>query len=128
KDTFPIFGAGWDRLMGRQNDMVKVTTFELPRGAGDQVFTLEVLGPKQYQLTSDAGFSARGEVGQMLTKNGVTMMVSDIKAAEGVKFTVSKFSMLGMINNLQGNLTVTENGKDTGVLSMTFTGEDKDKI
>jgi tyrosine-protein kinase Etk/Wzc len=33
-----------------------------------------------------------------------------------------------MINNLQNNLTVTENGKDTGVLSMTFTGEDKDQI
>ena len=128
KNSFPLFGAGWDRLMGRQNDMVKVTTFNLPKGAGDQVFTLQVLGPKQYELTSDAGFSARGEVGQMLNKNGVSMMVSDIHAAEGGEFTVSKFSMLGMINNLQSNLTVTENGKDTGVLSMSFTGEDKDKI
>lgn len=128
KNSFPIFGAGWDRLMGRQNDMVKVTTFNLPKGAGDQVFTLEVLGPKEYELTSDAGFSARGQVGQMLSKNGVSMMVSDIHASEGGKFTVSKFSMLGMINNLQSNLSVTENGKDTGVLSMTFTGEDKDKI
>src|SRR5690606_23768182 len=116
KNSFPIFGAGWDRLMGRQNDMVKVTTFNLPKGAGDQVFTLEVLGPKEYELTSDAGFSARGQVGQMLSKNGVSMMVSDIHASEGGKFTVSKFSMLGMINNLQSNLSVTENGKDTGVL------------
>ena len=23
KNTFPVFGAGWDRLMGRQNDTVK---------------------------------------------------------------------------------------------------------
>lgn len=87
-----------------------------------------MLGPKQYQLTSDAGFSARGEVGQMLTKDGVSMMVSAIHAQEDGEFTVTKFSTLGMINNLQNNLTVTENGKDTGVLSMTFTGEDKDKI
>ena len=65
KNTFPIFGAGWDRLMGRSNDTVKVTDFVLPKGAGDQTFTLTVLGPKQYQLTSDAGFSARGEVGRM---------------------------------------------------------------
>jgi tyrosine-protein kinase Etk/Wzc len=49
-------------------------------------------------------------------------------AQEGGEFTVTKFSTLGMINNLQNNLTVTENGKDTGVLSMTFTGEDKDQI
>jgi tyrosine-protein kinase Etk/Wzc len=55
---------------------VKVTDFVLPKGAADQTFTLTVLGPKQYQLTSDAGFSARGEVGQMLSKDGVSMMVS----------------------------------------------------
>lgn len=61
KNTFPVFGAGWDRLMGRSNDTVKVTDFVIPKGAGDQTFTLTVLGPKQYQLTSDAGFSARGE-------------------------------------------------------------------
>lgn len=83
KNTFPIFGAGWDRLMGRNNDTVKVTDFVLPKGAADQTFTLTVLGPKQYQLTSDAGFSARGEVGQMLTKEGVSMMVSAINAHEG---------------------------------------------
>lgn len=64
----------------------------------------------------------------MLTKDGVSMKVSAIQAQEGSEFTVTKFSTLGMINNLQNNLTVTENGKDTGVLSMTFTGEDKDQI
>jgi len=128
KNTFPVFGAGWDRLMGRQNDTVKVTTFTLPAGGASQVFTLEVLDKNQYQLTSDAGVSAPGQVEEMLEKDGVSMMVSDIRAQPGSEFTVSKFSMLGMINNLQGNLTVTETGKDTGVLSLTFTGEDKDKI
>lgn len=34
KNTFPVFGAGWDRLMGRNNDTVKVTDFVLPKGAG----------------------------------------------------------------------------------------------
>ncbi|MBZ0056617.1 tyrosine-protein kinase Wzc [Leclercia adecarboxylata] len=128
KNSFPVFGAGWDRLMGRQNDTVKVTTFTLPAGGASQVFTLEVLGKDRYQLTSDAGFSAEGKVGEMLTKDGVSMMVSAIHAQTGSEFTVSKFSMLGMINNLQGNLTVTETGKDTGVLRLNFTGEDKDKI
>ncbi|MDU6923457.1 tyrosine-protein kinase Wzc [Franconibacter helveticus] len=128
KNSFPIFGAGWDRLTGHANDTVKVTTFNLPKGMAQDVFTLEVLGPQQYQLTSDAGFSARGTVGQPLSKEGVQMVVSDIRAAEGSEFTVTKYSTLGMINQLQGNLTVTENGKDTGVLSLTFTGEDRDKI
>lgn len=63
----------------------------------------------------------------MLTKEGVSIKVSAIQAHEGGEFTVTKLT-LGMINNLQNNPTVTENGKDTGVLSMTFTGEDKDQI
>ncbi|WP_312072891.1 tyrosine-protein kinase Wzc [Atlantibacter sp.] len=128
KKTFPLFGAGWDRLMGRQNDTVDVSTFTLPVGMGKDTFTLEVLNPQQYQLTSDAGFSAQGQVGQPLTKDGVSILVKAIKAGAGSEFIVTKYSTLGMINQLQNNLSVTENGKDTGVLSLTFTGEDKDKI
>ncbi len=128
KNSFWLFGAGWDRLYGRQNDTVKVTDFNLPAGAGKDTFTVEVLSPTQYQLTSDSGFSAKGQVGQKLSKDGVTMTVDSIKAQVGDTFTVTKYSTLGMINQLQGNLTVAENGKDTGVLSLSYTGEDKDQI
>ncbi|MDT1795422.1 tyrosine-protein kinase, partial [Salmonella enterica subsp. enterica serovar Oslo] len=61
-------------------------------------------------------------------KDGVTMQVEAIDARTDTEFTVSKFSTLGMINNLKNNLTVTETGKDTGVLSLTLTGEDRDQI
>ncbi len=128
KNTFWLFGAGWDRLQGRQNDTVNVTTFTLPAAMNKDTFTVEVLNDRQYQLTSDNGFSAEGEVGKLLSKSGVTMQVDGIQAQPGDSFTVVKYSTLGMINQLLGNLTVTENGKDTGVLSLSYTGEDKDQI
>lgn len=128
KETFPLFGAGWDRLMGRQNETVNVTTFTLPKAMNEQTFTLKVLNDKSYRLISDGGFSARGQVGQPLNHGGVTMQVNAIHAAAGSAFTVSKYSTLGMINALQNNLSVTETGKDTGVLSLTFTGEDREQI
>jgi len=128
KNTFPVFGAGWDRLMGRQNETVKVSTFTLPKGMNEQTFTLTVLNPRQYSLTSDGGFSARGETGTLLKKDGVTLLVNSIAAGEGSAFTVTKLSTLGTINNLQNNLSVTETGKDTGVLMMTYTGEDREQI
>ncbi|EJF32336.1 MULTISPECIES: tyrosine-protein kinase Wzc [Enterobacteriaceae] len=128
KNTFWLFGAGWDRLQGHQNDTVNVTTFTLPAAMNKDTFTLEVLNDKQYQLTSDNGFSAKGEVGKLLSKSGVTMQVEGIQAQPGDNFTVVKYSTLGMINQLLGNLTVTENGKDTGVLSLSYTGEDRDQI
>ncbi|BCG08816.1 tyrosine-protein kinase Wzc [Buttiauxella agrestis] len=128
KNSFWLLGAGWDRLQGRQNDTVVVDTFGLPAGQGKNIFTVEVTSPTQYQLTSDNGFSAKGQVGQTLSKDGITMNVSAIKAEVGDTFTVTKYSTLGMINQLQGNLVVAENGKDTGVLSLSYTGEDRDKI
>ncbi|MBJ9847383.1 MULTISPECIES: tyrosine-protein kinase Wzc [Citrobacter] len=128
KDTFPIFGAGWDRLMGRQNETVNVTTFTLPKAMNEQTFTLNVLNDTSYQLVSDGGFSARGQVGKVLEHDGVTMLVEAIHASPESQFTVSKFSTLGMINTLQNNLMVAETGKDTGVLSLTFTGEDREQI
>ncbi len=128
KNTFWPIGAGWDRLHGRQNDTVKVTDFRLPAGMGKDTFTVEVLSPTSYQLSSDNGFSAKGQVGQRLSKDGVTIKVDAIHAREGDSFTVTKYSTLGMINQLLGNLTVAENGKNTGVLSLSFTGEDKEQI
>ncbi|SPW21313.1 Tyrosine-protein kinase wzc [Cronobacter sakazakii] len=106
--------------MGRADETLKVTTFDLPKGMANDEFTVEVTGPKQYQLTSSGGFSARGKVGKPLSKDGVKMVVSEIHAQEGSEFTVTKYSTLGMINQLQNNLTVTETGKDTGVLSLTY--------
>ncbi len=113
--------------MGRQNETVKVTTFNRPKEMADQVFTLNVLDDKNYTLSSDGGFSARGQAGQMLKKEGVTLMVEAIHARPGSEFTVTKYSTLGMINQLQNSLTVTENGKDAGVLSLTYTGEDREQ-
>ncbi|NUU67374.1 tyrosine-protein kinase Wzc [Enterobacteriaceae bacterium BIT-l23] len=128
KNHFPVFGAGWDRLMGRQDDTVKVTTFNLPAGGAKQTWTVEVVDDTHYLLSNDDGFSARGEVGKPLNKDGVTMKIDAIHASPGSDFTVTKYSTLGMIKSLQGNLSVTESGKDTGVMTLTFTGEDRDQI
>ncbi|MDZ4030815.1 tyrosine-protein kinase Wzc [Kluyvera ascorbata] len=128
KNTFPILGAGWDRLMGRQNQTVKVTTFERPASMADSTFTLDVLSPTTFRFSNDSGFSVDGKVGEPVNKGGVTLMVAGIAADEGASFTVTKYSTLGMINTLQNSLSVTEDGKDSGVLTLTMVGEDKDQI
>ncbi|MFJ2974980.1 tyrosine-protein kinase Wzc [Kluyvera sp. NPDC087067] len=128
KNTLPIIGAGWERLMGRQNETVKVTTFNRPASMADSTFTLDVLSPTTYRLSNDDGFSAEGKVGEGLNKSGVSLLVAGIAAHDGASFTVTKYSILGMINTLQNSLSVTEDGKDSGVLTLNMVGEDKDKI
>jgi len=128
KNTLPIIGAGWERLMGRQNETVKVTTFNRPASMADSTFTLDVLSPTTYRLSNDGGFSAEGKVGEGLNKSGVSLLVAGIAAHDGASFTVTKYSILGMINTLQNSLSVTEDGKDSGVLTLNMVGEDKNKI
>ena len=128
KNTFPILGAGWERLMGRQNETVKVTTFNRPAAMADSTFTLEVLSPTSYRLSNDDGFSVEGKVGEVVNKGGVSLMVAGIAAHDGASFTLIKYSTLGMINTLQNSLSVTEDGKDSGVLTLNMVGEDKDQI
>ena len=128
KNTFPILGAGWERLMGRQNETVKVTTFNRPAAMADSTFTLEVLSPMSYRLSNDDGFSVEGKVGEVVNKGGVSLMVAGIAAHDGASFTLTKYSTLGMINTLQNSLSVTEDGKDSGVLTLNMVGEDKDQI
>lgn len=128
KNTFPILGAGWERLMGRQNETVKVTTFNRPAAMADSTFTLEVLSPTSYRLSNDDGFSVEGKVGEVVNKGGVSLMVAGIAAHDGASFMLTKYSTLGMINTLQNSLSVTEDGKDSGVLTLNMVGEDKDQI
>ncbi|MGR8031701.1 hypothetical protein ACU7M1_32240, partial [Burkholderia pseudomallei] len=64
-----------------------------------------------------------------LTKHdGATMLVGDIHASPERRFTVTRFSTLGMNNTLQNKPMVQETGKDTRVVSLTFTGEDREQI
>ncbi|MEX3019881.1 tyrosine-protein kinase Wzc [Kluyvera sp. STS39-E] len=128
KNTFPILGTGWERLMGRQNETVKVTTFNRPAAMADSTFTLDVLSPTTYRLSNDEGFSVEGKVGEAVNHGGVSLVVAGIAARDGASFTLTKYSTLGMINNLQNSLSVTEDGKDSGVLTLTMVGEDKDQI
>lgn len=128
KNTFPILGAGWERLMGRQNETVKVTSFNRPVAMADSTFTLEVVSPTTYRLSNDDGFSVEGKVGEALNKDGVSLVVAGIAAHDGASFTLTKYSTLGMINTLQNSLSVTEDGKDSGVLTLNMVGEDKDQI
>ena len=128
KNTFPILGAGWERLMGRQNETVKVTSFNRPVVMADSTFTLEVVSPTTYRLSNDDGFSVEGKVGEAVNKDGVSLVVAGIAAHDGASFTLTKYSTLGMINTLQNSLSVTEDGKDSGVLTLNMVGEDKDQI
>ncbi|WP_140294346.1 polysaccharide biosynthesis tyrosine autokinase, partial [Vibrio parahaemolyticus] len=84
---------------------------------------------KAFKLTEDNGSVVlEGKVGELLEKNGYQFLATELVAQTGDSFTVSKISKLDAINKLQENLSISERGKQTGIISLSFSGEDRTKI
>ncbi|MFK2874986.1 polysaccharide biosynthesis tyrosine autokinase [Dyella lipolytica] len=61
-----------------------------------------------------------GRAGQSASGHGVTMQVKTLIANPGTHFTVFRHRDLTVINKLQRAINVTEQGKDSGILQMTY--------
>ena len=97
----------------------------------DETFSLEILDPEQgtYALSTDSGdLLLEGQVGQVIRKKGVVFQVKLLEGDEGDSFTLTQVSRLDAIMKLKKNLSVTEQGKKTGILVLSYQGEYKDKI
>ncbi|HIF9071220.1 TPA: polysaccharide biosynthesis tyrosine autokinase [Photobacterium damselae] len=126
----PIIGAGLARLQG-QTISAHISRFIVPDYVAPQAFTLTVDNEKQgtYTLTDSEGkVVLTGEVGQLAQKGDFRLFVTDLEAKDGDSFTVSKISRLDAIQNLQSTLSVSERGKQTGILQLSLTGPNKAKI
>ncbi|HBE9080893.1 tyrosine-protein kinase Wzc [Serratia fonticola] len=122
---FPIFGKGFARLVGQKKGNISVATFEVPESwREDASIELIVNDAKNYTLFKDGEEIAKGEVGLHLQRNGLSILISKIDSKAGSKFKISKISELSAINKLLEMFDVSDKGKNTGVLALTFTGED----
>ncbi len=124
EDFFPVIGRGLSRMMGNKPQQIAISRMKVPAIWDSRQLTVEVDGPDSYTVSKDGDELFKGKVGQFEQHGDVTMLVSDIKADEGTSFTVTKLSDLQAIKLIFNNLTVADMGKDTGVLGLTYTGED----
>ncbi len=125
---FPMVGKGLARLTGNQNS-IAISRFEIPEGYDSQPFRLNVDADGQYSLfNSDDMRVLQGQVGKAAMDDGFHLFVADLKADKGDTFTLSKISRLRAIKAMQDGLSVSERGKQTGILSLSYQGEDKARI
>ncbi|MDW1913741.1 polysaccharide biosynthesis tyrosine autokinase [Vibrio sp. Vb0349] len=126
----PIIGKGLARLQGEQISL-SVSRFNAPSYAVGVPLTLEVIDSEKQTfrlLEDDNNVILEGKVGELLEKNGYQFLATELVAQTGDSFTVSKISKLDAINKLQENLSINERGKQTGIISLSFSGEDRAKI
>lgn len=65
-----------------------------------------------------------GKTGQSSSGHGVTIQVKTLIANPGTRFRVFRHRQLTVINGLQKAINVSEQGKDSGILEMTYDNPD----
>ncbi|MDF4756407.1 tyrosine-protein kinase, partial [Vibrio parahaemolyticus] len=64
-----------------------------------------------------------GSVGQLIEMNGYRVKVNQLNAQNEDTFTISKISKLDAINKLASQLSISERGSQTGIVSLSIEGE-----
>lgn len=125
EEYFPLFGEGWAKLTGQKPHSISVSRFYVgEKDNNDETDAiLKVLDSKNYTITGE-NFELKGTVGELVEGNGVSVKINEIDAPIGTEFKISSITKLKAISDLQKIFSVADQGKDTGILSLTITGED----
>ncbi|NLU18958.1 MAG: polysaccharide biosynthesis tyrosine autokinase, partial [Serratia liquefaciens] len=103
---------------------IALSRFTVPDYMLGQPLELTVGSDKDYILSFDGTEILKGQIGQFAQAHGVTLLVSSYLGKPGVVFTATRVPKLSAINALLKSLVVEDKAKDTGVLALSFTGED----
>ena len=126
--VLPVVGRLWQRLQGRGQGNITLGELQIPQMEGKaQELTLTVQEAGRYHLTGE-NIEADGQVGKTLVTQGIVLRVTSIEATPGTQFSLKSLTRLETINALKKRLTVVESEKQSGIVTLTLTGEDPDKI
>ncbi|WP_313051064.1 polysaccharide biosynthesis tyrosine autokinase [Stenotrophomonas cyclobalanopsidis] len=107
------FGWGGEKL--------EIFQLDVPRSLMTRPLTLIAGDGAAYELLDDSGQSLlKGVVGAVATGGGVTMQVATLKAHPGMRFEVTRERHLTVVNDLQKQISVSEAGKDSGILTLAY--------
>ncbi|MDT8626251.1 polysaccharide biosynthesis tyrosine autokinase [Klebsiella grimontii] len=128
ENYFPVFGRGLARLLGNKPNNLSISRLYLSIPGEDvPEIDVKILDNNRFIVTGES-IEITGKVGQLIEAKGLSLLVSEIDAEPGTTFTVSYISRLKAITNLQDNLVIADEGKDTGILTLSLTGDDQTQI
>lgn len=126
----PLVGKGIARLTGDVNS-ISVSRFVVPSYASKMGHVINIVDTEKgtYQLIrEDKHVILEGKIGQLATAGDYSLFVAGFESHNGFEFTITKRSRLEAIEFLKSSLSLSEQGKQTGILRLSFEGEDKHQI
>lgn len=129
QNYFPIFGQGWARLSGEKPAKINVSRLYIDSIDGKTPkLTLTVVDNRNFKVEIEGGNTIiNGKVGTLLNDKSISLLVDNIDAKVGDSFTITYLTRLNAISDLQKIFTVTDQGKGSGILNLTLTGEDQSR-
>ncbi|CAM3566369.1 polysaccharide biosynthesis tyrosine autokinase [Polaromonas hydrogenivorans] len=114
------------------NESIRLGLLEVP---------VELEGKRLLLVATEGGFELREPGGRTLVQGKVgtpagfnrgqdkgRILVTELRAKPGAYFNVARYSRLGVIEELQKDLNITEQGKQSGVIALELQGTDPQKI
>jgi tyrosine-protein kinase Etk/Wzc len=105
-----------DSLFVREEYLDKSLTLIVGKGGA---YTIE---------NSDKFVLLNGIVGERAESDDISIFVSMLTAREGIEFKLRKLSNESAVSRLRSHFSVRELGKQSGILELSYTGYDVDKV
>ncbi|HBV6416594.1 TPA: polysaccharide biosynthesis tyrosine autokinase [Klebsiella variicola] len=120
---FPLLGRGFARLMGNKEGNISISRLYINGDDTEEPKVILTVKDKNNYSIQMGDTVFNGKVGELLEENGISLKVDSIDAAPGNEFVVAYVSRLKAITDLQDSLIVADQGKDTGMLTLSLTGD-----
>lgn len=149
-DYFPVFGKGVARRYSGEalaepflgldsyawgGEDIKLQRFEIEGKLRNSSTNWRILAGEEGSfelLDADGNSVLLGKVGEFTQakyrKSTIRLFVSLITARTGTAFIIEYSSRISTLDRLKESLYVTEAGKDSGMITLTLQGEDREKI
>ncbi|ADV28814.1 capsular exopolysaccharide family [Pseudoxanthomonas suwonensis 11-1] len=116
KSVWGLNSYGWG------GELLQFERLDVPTSLIDTDLTLEVLdGEGGYVLRDDDGNElARGKAGETAQAGTLVAEVATLKANPGMVFNVVKHRRLDVLVELQNEIRASEQGKDSGILQVSY--------
>lgn len=111
------------------NEAIEVSVFNVPQDMQEQKFKLIADGNGGFELLqSKYDIALKGKVGQTVVQETpigkVEILVAKLAANAGTQFWLKRYSRLEVIEDIQKELKIAEQGKQSGVIEVKLEGSD----
>ena len=121
----PLFGLDSYAWGGEE---ISVSRLEVDDALLGEPLTLTVASNNRFSVATEAGLTlARGAVGETAVGDLLTIFVSELSARPGTEFSITQNSWLKTVQYVQENLSVSEAGRQSGIIRISFRDADADR-